>query len=252
MGVVVLALFANNIQGLEGSILLGISHGFVSPALFICVGGIIYSRFHTRIIIYFKGLVNRMPLFILLFFIFSLFNTAIPLSLNYIGEFLSLTGVFLQSPFASILGASGIILSASYTIFLYNRIAYGSYGPLVEIGAGNLTDICRREFHLLIPLLIATVIFGVSPNIILNDLHMSVTNELFDVLAISSIIFFSSNKNQTSTSIKNKFIILTTIFNKLLKLSNIYLMLIITVLFLYLFVYNGYDISSFSVLDFIK
>jgi NADH-ubiquinone oxidoreductase chain 4 len=116
MGVAVLAIFSNNIQGIEGSILLGISHGFVSPALFICVGGIIYSRYHTRIIKYFKGLVNRMPLFTTLFFTFILFNTAIPLSLNYLGEFLSLTGVFMQSPFISALGASGIVLSAAYSI----------------------------------------------------------------------------------------------------------------------------------------
>jgi NADH-ubiquinone oxidoreductase chain 4 len=116
MGVVVLGLFSNNIQGIEGGIILAISHGFVSPALFICVGGIIYSRFHTRIINYLRGLVNVMPLFTLFFFIFILFNTAIPLSSNYLGEFLSLTGVFQQSPFIAILGASGIVLSATYSI----------------------------------------------------------------------------------------------------------------------------------------
>jgi NADH-ubiquinone oxidoreductase chain 4 len=116
MGVVVLGLFSNNIQGIEGGILLGISHGFVSPALFACVGGILYSRFHTRIINYYKGLVNIMPLFTLLFFLFILFNTAIPLSLNYLGEFLSLNGLFNQSPFIAVLGATGIILSAAYSI----------------------------------------------------------------------------------------------------------------------------------------
>lgn len=181
MGVAVLAIFSNNLQGIEGSILLGISHGFVSPALFICVGGIIYSRFHTRIIKYFKGLVNRMPLFITLFFIFILFNTAIPLSLNYLGEFLSLTGVFLQSPFISFLGASGIVLSAAYSIWVYARISYGSYSnPMLDL-AGVIKDIDRREFFLLIPLFIATLILGILPNVILDALHISVSTILYQI-----------------------------------------------------------------------
>ena len=181
MAIVILCLFSNTTIGIEGAILLSIAHGFVSPALFICVGGIIYSRFHTRIIIYFKGLVNRMPLFVTLFFVFTLFNTAIPLSLNYTGEFLSLAGVYLQSPFIAVLGASGIVLSAGYSIFLYTRISYGSYSPLIKNEAGILTDINRREFNLLLPLLLATVIFGILPNIILNDLHLTISNELFEV-----------------------------------------------------------------------
>jgi NADH-ubiquinone oxidoreductase chain 4 len=93
MGVVVLGLFSNTIQGIEGGILLALAHGFVSPALFICVGGIIYDRTNTRIINYFRGLVNYMPIFILLFFIFILCNTGIPLSLNFLGEQLSLIGI---------------------------------------------------------------------------------------------------------------------------------------------------------------
>ena len=182
MGVVVLALFSNNIQGIEGGILLGISHGFVSPALFICVGGIIYSRYHTRIIKYFKGLVNRMPLFTTLFFVFILFNTAIPLSLNYLGEFLSLTGVFLQSPFISILGASGIVLSAAYSIWVYTRISYGSYNnPVFEI-MGTVKDINRREYFLLLPLLIVSLVLGILPNIVLDALHVSVTSVLYNIV----------------------------------------------------------------------
>jgi NADH-ubiquinone oxidoreductase chain 4 len=182
MGVVVIALFSNNIQGIEGGILLGISHGFVSPALFICVGGILYSRYHTRIIKYFKGIVNRMPLFTTLFFVFILFNTAIPLSLNYLGEFLSLTGVFLQSPFISILGASGIVLSAAYSIWVYTRISYGSYNNPVFNLMGSIKDINRREFYLLLPLLITTVVFGILPNIILDALHVSVSTVLYSII----------------------------------------------------------------------
>jgi NADH-ubiquinone oxidoreductase chain 4 len=82
MAVVLLGLFSNNIQGIEGGILLSIAHGFVSPALFICVGGILYSRYHSRIIYYYKGMALYMPVFTILFFLFTLFNCAVPLSLN--------------------------------------------------------------------------------------------------------------------------------------------------------------------------
>ena len=179
MGVVVLAIFSNNIQGIEGSILLGISHGFVSPALFICVGGIIYSRYHTRIIKNFKGLVNRMPLFTTLFFTFILFNTAIPLSLNYLGEFLSLNGLFQQSSIIAVLSASGIVLSAAYSIFIYTSISYGSYSYYLLDNLGIIKDINRREFFLLLPLLIVTVLLGILPNIILESLHSSVSIVLY-------------------------------------------------------------------------
>jgi NADH-ubiquinone oxidoreductase chain 4 len=177
MGVVVLGLFSNTIQGIEGGILLALAHGFVSPALFICVGGIIYDRTHTRIINYFRGLVNCMPIFTLLFFIFTLCNTGIPLSLNFLGEQLSLIGIWERNPIVACLGASGIVLSACYSIFLYNRISYGSYSPHLPI----LKDINRREFNILISLLIPTVILGILPNIILNSLHVILTSLIYNI-----------------------------------------------------------------------
>ena len=105
MAVVILGLFSNTIQGIEGAILLSIAHGWVSPALFICVGGVIYDRLHTRNIPYIRGLVSTMPVFTILFFVFTLANTGIPLSLNFLGEALSLTGVFLRNPVIAALGA---------------------------------------------------------------------------------------------------------------------------------------------------
>jgi NADH-ubiquinone oxidoreductase chain 4 len=93
MSVAVLGIFSNTIIGIEGAILLGIAHGFVSPALFICVGGIIYERTGTRLIKYLKGLVLYMPLFTILFFVFTIANTAIPLSLNFLGEQMALIGI---------------------------------------------------------------------------------------------------------------------------------------------------------------
>jgi proton-translocating NADH-quinone oxidoreductase chain M len=177
MAVVVLGLFSNNLVGIEGAILLAIAHGFVSPALFICVGGIIYDRTGTRIINYIRGLVTYMPVFTILFFIFTLANTGIPLTLNFLGEQLSLIGIWQINPIIASLGATGIVLSACYSIFLYNRVSYGNYSPYLP----PLKDINRREFYLLISLLIPTVIFGIYPNILLESLHTSVSALLFQL-----------------------------------------------------------------------
>jgi NADH-ubiquinone oxidoreductase chain 4 len=176
MGVVVLGLFSNTIQGIEGGILLALAHGFVSPALFICVGGIIYERTGTRIINYIRGLVINMPIFTTLFFIFTLCNTGIPLSLNFLGEVMSLIGIFERNPVIAILGASGIVLSACYSIFLYNRLSYGNFSPYLL----TIKDINRREFYLLISLLIPTFVLGIFPNVILDSLHPSISSLLFN------------------------------------------------------------------------
>ena len=171
MAVVVLGLFSNTILGIEGAILLGIAHGFVSPALFICVGGVIMDRLHTRLIPKIRGLVTYMPVFTILFFIFTLANTGIPLSLNFLGEQLALIGMWDKNPIVAILGASGILLSACYSLFLYNRLSYGDYSPHIPI----IKDVNRREFYLLISLVIPTFVLGIFPNIILDSLHSSVT-----------------------------------------------------------------------------
>ena len=177
MSVVILGLFSNTIQGIEGAILLALAHGFVSPALFICVGGIIYDRTGTRIIHYVRGLVTYMPVFTILFFIFTLSNTGIPLTLNFLGEQLSLIGIWERSPLIAALGATGIVLSAIYSIYLYNRISYGIYSPHLK----PIKDISRREFILLITLLIPTVLLGIFPNVILDGLHFSISTLLFNV-----------------------------------------------------------------------
>jgi NADH-ubiquinone oxidoreductase chain 4 len=202
MAVVVLGLFSNTIQGIEGAILLGIAHGFVSPALFICVGGIIYDRTGTRIIKYIRGLATYMPVFTILFFIFTLANTGIPLTLNFLGEQLSLIGIWQQNPIIAALGATGIVFSAIYSLFLYNRLSYGNYSPylitskepkhnqsvtqITSVADAIATqqpvkDINRREYFLLIALLIPTVILGLFPNVLLEALHLSVSSLLYIV-----------------------------------------------------------------------
>lgn len=177
MSVVILGLFSNTIQGIEGAILLALAHGFVSPALFICVGGVIYDRTGTRIIHYIRGLVTYMPVFTILFFIFTLSNTGIPLTLNFLGEQLSLIGIWERSPIIAALGATGIVLSAIYSIYLYNRISYGIYSPHLK----PIKDISRREFNLLLTLLLPTVLLGIFPNVILDGLHFSISSLLYNI-----------------------------------------------------------------------
>ena len=177
MGIVVLGLFSNNIQGVEGSIVLSIAHGFVSPALFMLVGAILYDRFHTRTIRYYRGLVTYMPVFTVFFFLFSIFNAGIPLSANWIGEALCLMGSFQLNPVVAVLGSSGIVLSAAYSIWLYNRISYGAYSRYLNY----TTDMNRREYNIILPLFLLTVVFGVAPNLIIDNIDVSVTTLLYKV-----------------------------------------------------------------------
>jgi NADH-ubiquinone oxidoreductase chain 4 len=177
MAVVVLGIFSNTVQGIEGAILLSIAHGFVSPAMFICVGGVLYTRYHTRVINYYRGMALTMPLFTIMFFIFTLFNMGVPLSLNFAGEFLALAGAFQRNPVIGALGATGILFSAAYSIWMYNRISYGQHSQYYPV----TNDLSRREFMLLFSLLIPTVVLGVFPNIILNNLHFSVSTLLYSV-----------------------------------------------------------------------
>jgi len=187
MSVVILGLFSNNIHGISGAILLALAHGFVSPALFMCVGGVIYDRTGTRIINYIRGLVTYMPVFTLLFFLFTLCNAGIPLSLNFLGEFMSLTGMFQRNPLIAILGATGIVFSGCYSIYLYNRISYGSYSPHLK----PLKDVSRREFMLLFTLLIPTFLLGVFPNVVLDSLHISLTALLYNIfIPFPHLVFY--------------------------------------------------------------
>ena len=118
-----------------------------------------------------------MPVFTIIFFLFTIFNAAVPLSLNWAGEFLALVGAFQRSPVMGALGATGIVLSACYSIWMYNRISYGSFSPYLV----PTNDLSRREFFLLISLIIPTVIFGFFPNIILDSLHVGVTTLLYNI-----------------------------------------------------------------------
>ena len=171
--VYLLGVFSNTIQGIEGGIALGLAHGFVSSGLFICAGGVLYDRSHTRLITYYRGVAQIMPIFSILFFILSLGNCGVPLTLNFIGEFLSLYGIFERLPLLGVFASSSIILSAAYTIFMYNRIAFaGSFSKLFNL---NIPDLNKREFFMLFMLVAFTVVFGIYPSPILQGLHYSVS-----------------------------------------------------------------------------
>jgi NADH-ubiquinone oxidoreductase chain 4 len=177
--VYVLGAFSNTVQGIEGGITLGLAHGFVSSGLFICAGGILYDRSSTRLITFYRGMAQVMPLFSVLFFILCLSNAGTPLSLNFIGEFLSLYGTFEKLPLLGVLACSSIVLSAAYTIYMFNRIAFGGkYSKLFKV---NLPDLNKREFFVLFILVLYTVLLGIYPIPVLDGLHYSV----------SSLIYFS-------------------------------------------------------------
>lgn len=177
-GIYLMGAFSNTVNGIEGAIVLGLGHGFVSSGLFICVGGILYDRTHTRLITYYRGLAQVMPLFSLLFFILCLANSGTPLTVNFVGEFLSLYGAFERLPILGALACSSIVFSAAFTIFLYNRIAFG--GSLSDYFKVNIPDLTKREFVILISLVVPTILFGIYPKPILDGLHYSVSTLIFN------------------------------------------------------------------------
>nr|UFY98793.1 NADH dehydrogenase subunit 4 [Corynespora cassiicola] len=183
--VYLLSVFSNNIQGIEGGINLGLAHGLVSPGLFICAGGVLYDRSHTRLISFYRGMAQVMPLFAIVFFILCLANCGTPLTLNFIGEFMSLYGVFERSSLFGLFASSSIIFSAAYTMYMFQRIAFGgSYSRMFAI---NIPDLNKREFMVLLTLVVPTVIFGVYPAPILDAIHYSVSLLIysFDASVIS-------------------------------------------------------------------
>jgi NADH-ubiquinone oxidoreductase chain 4 len=170
MAVCVLGAFSNTIQGIEGSILLGVAHGCGSPALFICAS-LLYDRYSTLILKYYRGVAQYLPFYSIIFFIFCLANMAIPLTGNFLGEFLSLSGSFFRNPLITCLAGSTMVATAAYTIWFYNRVCWGSFSPYL-VYHGDLT---RRELYLLAPFVLVALMLGISPNLVLDCLHLSVS-----------------------------------------------------------------------------
>jgi NADH-quinone oxidoreductase subunit M len=168
MNLIMLGLFSLNIQGIEGSLIQMISHGVVSSALFLCVG-VIYDRYHTRLLKYYSGLVLIMPSFISIFLLFIFANAALPGTCNFVGELLLFTGIFQDNLFITIFAATGIVLSGAYSLWLFNRIAYGNLKVQYIQG---FSDISKREFFLLFPLIFLTIFLGLYPEVLFNKIHL--------------------------------------------------------------------------------
>ncbi len=170
MGFVTMGIFAANQQGLDGAIFQMISHGFISGALFLCVG-VIYDRMHTRDIDAYGGLVNRMPAYALIFMLFTMANVGLPGTSGFIGEFLTLLGVFQVNTWVAAVAATGVILSAAYALWLYRRVVMGD---LIKESLKSITDMGRRERAIFAPLVVMTLLLGVYPSLVTDIIGPSV------------------------------------------------------------------------------
>jgi NADH-quinone oxidoreductase subunit M len=170
MAFVTFGLFAFNRQGIEGAIIVMLSHGLVSGALFLCVG-VIYDRLHTREIARYGGLSNNMPGYALLFLLFTMASVGLPGTSGFVGEFMSLLGTYKVSSWAAIVATTGIILGAAYMLYLYWRIAFG-VARTPE--AATMRDLNRREWWLLAPIAAVVLWMGVYPESFLRPIRNDV------------------------------------------------------------------------------
>ena len=162
MGYVTMGIFAANQQGVDGAIFQMLSHGFISGALFLCVG-VIYDRMHTREIDAYGGLVNRMPAYALIFMFFTMANVGLPGTSGFVGEFLTLVGVFQVNTWVAAVATSGVILSAAYALWLYRRVVMGD---LIKESLRTITDMTKRERAIFAPLVVMTLLLGVYPRLV--------------------------------------------------------------------------------------
>lgn len=179
MNIVVLGLFSFSHQGIDGAIYLMISHGIVSSALFFCVG-VLYDRYHTRLVRHYSGLVQLMPLFCTFFFLFTCANMSFPGTANFIGELLIFAGFFIKNDYLVLLSAMSIVLSAIYSIWIYNRVAYGTL-KIESENVANYTDLNREEFYILTFLTIAMLILGIHSAFITSFTNMPI-NAILEVI----------------------------------------------------------------------
>jgi NADH-quinone oxidoreductase subunit M len=160
MGVVVIGTFTFNMQGIEGAILQMLSHGIVSAALFLCVG-VVYDRIHTREIARYGGLGDRMPMYAFVFLFFTMAGMGLPGTSGFIGEFMVLVGAFKVNFWVALLGSTGMILGAAYSLWLYRRIIFGS---ITRDDLRSILDLSPREVAIFLPLIAMTIWMGVYPS----------------------------------------------------------------------------------------
>jgi NADH-quinone oxidoreductase subunit M len=188
MGYVTMGIFTLNQQGIDGAIFQMISHGFISGALFLIVG-VIYDRIHTREIDAYGGLVNRMPAYALIFMLFTMANVGLPGTSGFVGELLTLIGVFQVNTWVAVFATLGVVLSAAYALWLYRRVMFGD---LIKASLKSITDLDRRERLLFTPLIFATLIFGIYPSFIIDIIGPSV-EALIESIEISKSLQLVEN-----------------------------------------------------------
>ena len=169
MGFVTLGIFTFTVQGIEGGIIQMISHGIVSAALFLCVG-VVYDRLHTREIARYGGLVSKMPFYSFSFMIFILASLGLPGTSGFVGEFLVLLSIFTVNTYFAIFATTGVVLAATYSLWLYRRIIFGA---LIKDDLSEMFDLTRREIIIFLPLIILTVFIGLYPKPIINIIEPS-------------------------------------------------------------------------------
>ena len=172
MGFVTIGIFSLTKQGLEGSIIQMISHGLVSAALFLCVG-VLYDRYHSRMISSYGGIVNIMPKYAFVFMIFSLAALGLPGTSGFVGEFLVLVGIFQKNILIAVLASLGVILAAAYMLWLYRRVVFGR---LVNSEIKKMPDLNKTELYILGSMASLILFFGVYPEPLLDTINVSVTN----------------------------------------------------------------------------
>ena len=172
MGFVTIGIFSLTKQGLEGSIIQMISHGFISAALFLCVG-VLYDRFQSRMISSYGGLVHVMPKYALIFMIFSLAALGLPGTSGFVGEFLILVGVFQVSIIVTVLASLGIVFAAAYMLWLYRRVVLGR---IVNSDLKNMKDLNKTELYILSSLVILVIFFGFYPDPLFKTVDISINN----------------------------------------------------------------------------
>jgi NADH-quinone oxidoreductase subunit M len=177
MGFVTMGLFALNRQGVDGAVVQMISHGFVSAALFLCVG-VIYDRMHTREIKAYGGLVNRMPIYAAVFMVFTMANVGLPGTSGFVGEFLALVGAFKANTTVALIATLGVILSACYALWLYRRVVFGE---LDKKALAGIEDMNVREIVVMAPLVAATLFFGFYPKPIFDMTGTAVVSTLENI-----------------------------------------------------------------------
>jgi NADH-quinone oxidoreductase subunit M len=177
MGIVTLGFFLFSAQGMEGGLAQMISHGFVSAAMFLCVG-VLYDRMHTHLINDFGGVANTMPRFAAFMMLFSMANAGLPATSGFVGEFLVILAAVKVNFWIAFLAATSLILGAAYTLWMYKRVIYGA---VANARVAALTDLDRREFWLLGTLAAAVLVMGVWPRPFIDVMHVSVVDLLAHV-----------------------------------------------------------------------